>query len=223
MTAEVQDVIGAHLVLFAVHLFRKREEFEAFRSTAGVDVTVAQRVRQTAPGGNVQQALTFTLPKERITLNVDSDGTKITRDYPTSQEELKRLVEVAQLAIEKSDLSDQIPHSFGVTIELVLEQDSEETAAQYLANRLFAPGLKSLGEGWPLSGGESVLEYTMASRQRYAAVEPHDDDSDTSKVYLRFSEHVTEERVPSHDEMFKSLVDTWDNAQDFVHRLDKKL
>ena len=222
MAAEVQDVTGIHLLLFGVVLLRSQAELTAFRSELGADTAITQTVTQGIPGGTPETGGTITLPKERITLSLTRGVSRVFREYPASPSELKRLAEVAQLAIDKSDLSDQSPRAFGYMIELTFDQDSGQPAHRYLADRLFVPAFASVEDDWLLKGGEGALEYVNGNTRRLIDLEAQADDDYETRVLLRFSEHTAEHRVPDGDEMLSLLVAAWEKARDFVDRLDRR-
>ena len=221
MPAQVQDITTVHFALSGLSLLKDREEFEAFRSAIAVDVAITQGFTPVAGGGGQPQR-SLSLPKERITLTFTPNSTTITREYPVDTGDLKRLAEVAQLAIDNSDVGNQQPRLFGFVVDLIFDQDTSVPASLYLANILFAPTYSLFDEGWDLKGGEGTLEYVRETRRRLITMESQTDDDASTRVYMRFGEHVTEERIPEQGEILASLVDAWKRAAGFVDSLDKR-
>ena len=125
------------------------------------------------------------------------------------------------MAVESTDLVDGKPQAFGYNIEMVFNQDTGQSAIQYLGERLFDYG--RLGkEGWDRVGGRGQLIFTGSTGQWTITVEPRFGEESTSRFFLSLNLHKNEQRLPAKDEITTSLEEIWQEAIDFVERLDKR-
>ena len=152
MAATLHDVVSANLVLVGVGLLNEPSEFERFRNALDTDIRPEVGLVANVSTGLTEPSRTFTLHRERIALNLSPSRSTISREYP-DESDFARLAEVAALAIESTDLADGKPQAFGYNIEMVFNQDTGQSAIQYLGERLFDYG--RLGkEGWDRVGEE---------------------------------------------------------------------
>lgn len=139
MAITIRNVLNANVVLAGISLLNTPSELKAFMDGINVDEVVSNASLQSRePSPNADAERTFSLGKERITLDISLSRSILGRDYP-EWEDLERLAEVAGHAIAKTDLLGRSPHAFGYNLELVYTQRSGQPAGRYLAERLFAP------------------------------------------------------------------------------------
>lgn len=221
MAVTTPEVVTASLVLVGLRLLSAPEELESFKSSIGTDVQLAG----VAMGVNIQTGiaepgLTLTLNRDRIKLESSRLRSTINRDYP-SREDLPRLAEVSAQAISNTSIADQHLRAFGLNIELFFDQQSGDTAFEYLSKRLFDVG--PLGnEGWQFAGGAGRLIFNDSDRRWTISLEPRFNDETESRVFLRVNLHKARQTVPAEDEIRISLEETWDEVHNFVQRLDKR-
>lgn len=221
MTATVQDVLKANIVLVGVHLLAASEQLEAFQQAVDTDVVSSGFGLNVGATGNTQDTVhVLTISRDRITLELSSAKSTIERDYP-SDEDLDRLGDIAGLALEKTG-SAVHARAFGYNVELVYVQDSGLPATEYLAQRLFAGALPTVGES-QLSGGRGTLSFVDGTTHWNVSVESRFRNDKTAKVFLSLNMHANEQRVPSEDEIKASLRRTWKEAITFIERIDESV
>ncbi len=220
MATTVIDVVSTNLVLVGVGLLKAPEEAERFKNALDLDLRVEVGLIASAQTGITEQSKTFTLNRERTSLTLSESHSTISREYP-EREDLDRLATIATQAVNCSDLSAQHLRAFGYNIEMVFDQTSNENAFLYVGRRLF--GVNPAGE--PLrnfEGGAGRLVFSDTVGRHTFSIEPRFGDEITSKVFLGLNLHKNEKKLPSQEEIEKSLNDLWTEAVTFMNRLDER-
>ena len=220
MTATVQDVLKANLVLVGISLLDGPEKLEVFHKLVGSEMIAGVGIAMNIPSGVTEQGRTFTLPKDRITLDILQSRSTISTEYP-SKEHLDRLAEVAGLAINNSDVKEQQLRALGYNIELTFDQDSENSALGYLADRLFTDP-PPRNDGWVLTGGSGQLIFEDGGRRWTVKLEPRLGEESTSRVFLSVNLHIVGEPCPQKSQIEDSLQEVWKQSYEFVNRLERK-
>jgi hypothetical protein len=220
MAATLLDVVSTNLVLVGIGLLRVPEEAEKFKTALDLDLRIEVGLLANSQTGMTEQSKTFMINRERTTLTLSPTRSTITREYP-ERKDLPRLATVATQAVECSDLGDQTLQAFGYNVEMVFDQNSNETAFHYIGNRLF--GLSPGGEpAWTFEGGAGRLVFSDMSGKRTFAVEPRFGDETTSRVFLSLNLHKNERIIPTEQEIAESLNNIWEEAESFMNRLDER-
>ena len=110
--------------------------------------------------------------------------------------------------------------AFGFNLELVLNQDSAETAGAYIGQNLF--GQFRVKSPWQLVGASGNITFVAGGRRWQAAIGPRNDDEATSRVQLGLNLHVAESRFPQADEVLQTMQQSWRQAHDFVNYFDAR-
>ena len=192
----------------------------AFRSAVGSEVVVTVPPPTNIPSGITGPGVSFTMNRERISIETSPLRSAIKRDYPSS-DNLAQLAQVAGFAIINTDLADQKPRAFGYNIELVYDQDSGLSAFRYLAGRLFTSSPFIIEEG-QFVGGAGRLIYEMRGKRWTIAIEPRFRDNETTRIFLTLNLHSDEQRLPDEEEINVSLQEAWEQAHSFAKRLDAR-
>ena len=225
MPVEIQDVLKANLVLLGVDLLNSQEAVQTFANAVGAEISIGANMLPGFPfpfpdipgpgaGG------TITIDRDRIVIETSPTRTIIGRDYP-SYDDLNRLSEVAGYAIEQTEGAGAQPlRAIGYNIELVYDQTSTTTAIKYLAERLFTADMPS-NEGWQLAGGTGRLTFDDTLGRRWnVSLEPRHKDQETTRIFMSVNAHQNNPRLPSKDEIKRYFQEAWQQAHDFVSKLD---
>ena len=217
---KVEDVISVNIVLLGFPPFSSEEEFEAFRSAVGAEIQIAVGgLTANPPTGIPEPGVQLTLNRDRITINFSTSRSIINRDYP-SREDLGRLSEVIGNFLSNSTYGSSNPQDFGVNIRLVFDPESEISAYEYLASRLF--NVDSLGsEGWRFIGGAGKLIFDEDGRRWTISLEPRFNNYEEPRVFLDSNLHVYGQPLPEEAEIGNLLKEVWDEVHKFVDRLDR--
>ena len=219
MAATLQDVVSVNLVLVGVGLLNEPDELERFRNAVDLDLRLEVGLVTNVSSGITEPSRTLRLNRERIALDLSPSRSSIAREYP-GEEDLASLAKVVMQAIDSTDLRGQLPRAFGCNIELVFVQTSGQSTIQYIGERLF--GSQSLGKAeWELVGGTGQLIFSDGIRRWTINVQPRPGDVDTSRVVLALNLHKDEQRFPTEGEIKDSLEEAWNEAKEFMNRLDE--
>ncbi len=224
MGITTREVLGADLILIGVDLLDSQQTLDHFRSLTDPDLQVEAGLTTEMPSGITNPSRTVSLSRERMVLFLSSSRSSITKEYPSKQE-LERLSEVAAHAINCSDLGGKKPQAFGYNISLVYEQNSGESALQYIGNRLFRS--QSLTrEHWGFTGGTGTLSFNSKSSEGETLdwtvhVRPRSTDRTSNRVFLGMNLHNNSQRMPNEAEISSTLRNIWREANEFINRLDQ--
>lgn len=225
MGVAVRDILKANLVLIGLHLLDKPEAVTAFRSHVDTDVQVSGAGLVLAPASSGMGATqTLSLNRDRISLDLAPDRSVITKEYPSTEEpqlhrDFSRLSEVASFAISNTSEEGGTLRAFGYNIEVVYEQDTDLSAFNYLAKRLFQSE-STTKAGWQLIGGAAKLSYEGDNKLWNLIVEPRFNDKETNRIFLSLNLHKVQQSSPSQDEIRDSLYEAWSQATAFAMQLD---
>ncbi len=222
-TAAIEDIIKVNFVLVGYRLLSTQEEVDAFTEGVGSDVQISGA----GFTANVQSGLTeplysLVLNKDRITLELSSLRSTISRDYP-EKEDLQRLSDVVTAAIVNTPSPEQPPRAFGYNIELVFDPRAGTPAFQFLGHKLFRAELGN--QGWTLSGGSAKLIFRddsdagSSTMSWTATIEPRFNDVRSSRVFLSLNLHRAEQRIPTAENIESDLSNLWNQASEFIQQL----
>lgn len=225
MPIEIRDILKANLVLVDIHLLENPEELSAFGNLVGTEVQLTgSGLIVGAPSNVVGTGRTFSLSKDRITLDLSPLRSVIEREYPSNEppeanKDLERLAEVSHLAIANTRIEGITVRTFGYNVEFLCEQDKDESASRYLAHRLFNPNF-SANQDWEFLGGASRLTFQHQARQWNIKIEPRFNDQKTNNIFVSVNLHVVNSDLPSLSEIRASLGEVWVKTQDFLNMLE---
>ena len=224
MAIELQDTLKAEFVLVGVDLLNDQDKLNAFATSIRTDVEVAVPGPLLIPGG-LGVAQMIRLPRDRIIIQTSEARSIVRRDYPSNRNDLDRLAEVANGAISHTESSgegdEQLLQAFGFNVDIVYSQTSGLTAAQYLANRLFAPDILA-ESGMSVVGGGGRIDLSGDGCRWGISIEPRYNNPTESRVFLSVNMHRDEQVMPDPDNIRDSLRAVWDQARRFAHLLDEK-
>ena len=221
MPVDLQDVLKVNVVFVGIGLLDEPANLERFRDSVGSEVVPEGVMFEPHPGGAPMQGQILRLAKDRIFLESSPLRTLVNRDYPT-KDELARLAEIAGGAIANTNLGTRKPRAFGFNVELVYDQASENSALGYLAHRIFSPNVSGT-QGWELMGGAGKLIFKENAHRWTVRIEPRLNEETTTKVFLALNFHVNEERLPGETEILDFLVKAWEQAHNFIERIDSNV
>ena len=218
MPANVRDVLKINIVFVGISLLNDPTEVRAFSEAIGADVALAETGLVLGfPPGPPMTGRKLALQRDRINIDLVPDRTVIEREFP-ADDDLERLAKIAGQAWEHTR-SKGTPRAFGYNLELVYDQTSGHAASDYIGQRLFGEG-NFAPEGWTLQGGAGRMFFDSEFGRWTIAVEPRFQDESATRVFLNLNLHKAEQRVPGQDEMLQSFKRIWEEASNFVHRLD---
>ncbi len=225
MPIEFQDVLKTNLVLLGVNLLNEQHRREAFVSMSGTEVDVEPILQGpvlplpiVGNASGPETGLSLNMRRDRIRIDSLPSRTSIEQEYPR-REDLERLTEVMNHAIELTDLENQVLTAFGFNIERVYRHTEEEPSEMYLANRLFSHQQGSL-EGLTLAGGACKLGFIGDGAKWNFTLEPRANDPTNRKVFLSLNLHRDRPQAPGWEEIRDSLQQVWDRSEELATWLD---
>ncbi|MDE2817829.1 MAG: hypothetical protein OXK81_14190 [Chloroflexota bacterium] len=217
MVASISHVLKTNVVALGIDPLATDEARAAFVEAVQSEV-VPQLVAFAAPsGGPPIQGQALQLAQDRITVESSQLRFVVEREYP-EKESLDRIAELAGMAFSYPDLNGTDTANFGFNVELVFDQDSGDTALEYLAKRIFSnnPNIP----GWELAGGAGKMVFLEGGNQWNVTIEPRFNDANTSKVFCSINLHLGERPIPDREELLNCLALTWDHTMQFVEAID---
>ena len=210
MALEITDILKTNIVLVGINLLNSQERVLSFGEQVGSEVV--SETFLVPPGLEQGDALPriLRIPKDRISMQCAPGRSMVEKEYP-ERDHLERLSDIANYAIQNSELDEDLLTSFGFNIDMVFELPPAETAYRFLAGLLFASSPRPVDE-WTNIGGSGTLTYDDGDNQWTITAEPRFGDRESSKVFTSLNLHINNRRVPSRDEMLGLLRSTWDNA-----------
>ena len=219
MSVEFQDVLKVELVLVGIRLLNNPDEINAFTTSVRTDVN-ANVLGPIVELGTPEPGRLVQLPRDRVDLLLVPSRSILRRQYPSHPDDLNRLREVIGHAIGNTSLDGQEIRAHGYNVDIVYNQTSGQTAARYLANRLFPAGLL-VSEGRQLVGGGGKIDLQDDKNRWTVRVEPRNNNHTEMRVFLSVNMHRDEQVMPDQTDIQKSLSDIWDQVHKFAHLLDE--
>ena len=216
MAVKIQDVLKADIVFAGVGLLRNQQGLDAFTESVGTEIGADASNSQL---GVPVPGLRITLNRDRIVLDLAPERTVITRDYPLSHD-LDRLAEVTALALDNSGPEGGVLQAVGFNIALVYDQDTHQTAVQYLSERLFNKRLSN-EIGLPIQVAEGRLTFNSGEHQIAVTLQPRFGYATTTKVFMSLNLHRETQILPTQQEIKESLREALNNAEEFARRIDE--
>lgn len=219
MAIKLEDVLNANLVLVGVELLNDQGKFEQFRNEFAPDLRFEGGLITNGLTGVTEQSRTLILSRDRIQFTLHASRSTINREYP-EETGLAKLARSAALAINFTDVAVGSLQAFGYNMELVFDQDSMQSARQYIGSRLFNR-LPVANPGWDCVGGTGRMIFSDGADQWTISAEPRYGDDRTSRLFLSVNLHKHEQRFPSEDEILTSLEKIQCETLAFMSFLDE--
>ena len=225
MSSQISEILSMNLVLVNCLLFNDENEIEAFTrdENAEVQASIGFLGPPGATGAPIEKVVE--LERDRISIQVIPGRTTISKGFPSFpdvENDILRICDVTDNAIQSSTLENNTPTAFGFNIQLVADNDSDEVASSYIGNRLF--GGWSNGNDWQVEGGTGQLIFRDDRQRRWSFnLQPRPaNDMSTKRVYLATNLHLDEDRVPNLDEIKASYDEMIERISAFLTQLDEQ-
>ncbi len=227
MEIELDDILKVNIVLLGIQILNNPEQREAFKDSVGTEVVegvqgaieLAIGISSTGSLPPPPPLLPLVLNRDRITLNGVPGRSDVTKDFPSDRGvDLSRLAEVAQLAIENSDLRGQRLQAYGFNLEAVYSLPV--SAGDFLSQRILNPGLFKDG-GYQVVGGSSNLQMVKGPHLWNLRFEPRFGNFNTNKIFVGFNLHRNSEAIPKETEILRSLDEVWTQAEIIMNTFRK--
>ena len=228
MKPKIKDVLNVSVVLVGIELLSTQDMAEKFKDDVQSEVIMnAGTFLGVQANASLAVGRSFSIEKHRIGIQCAKSQSVCRLEYPT-EESLDRLAEVTYLSIENTfPQPHEITIPIGYNIELVYDlfSESERSAYQYIAKKIFSP---LTGEGWGLIGGAGTFsfnEYYQENHDRWnVKIEPRFNQETTSTIFLSANLHFKNIALPkTKEEILNSLNRVWEQAPKIIERIDENV
>ena len=227
MPIKIPDVLKTGVVLAGVVLLGESGQRDKFAELVATE-TISEMLIPT-PGAPPSIASPSTVGETGLVIDLHKDRiqlvstplplrTSIERQYP-SPDDLERLADVANYAIQVTDLKGQVPTAVGFNIDLVYRQTEDKASETYIGERLFSN--ERLGiKDWTMVGGGGKISFEGNGARWNFTVEPRANDTSHRNVYLSLNRHKDGQQVPNRDDILLVLQEVWKRSHEFASQLD---
>lgn len=216
----LETVLSTSFVLAGTRLLSTLDEVNDFggRSEVGEMVVAASEI---VAGSNQESGYLIDIGKDRMKLELFASRSSIKKEYPSGREDLSRLADVAQIAIDASNVDDNLPQAVGYNVEMICVHETVPALA-YISERLIASRFSSVEDRpWRLVGGSGKLAFEDQGRFRNLVIEPRLNDAATPRMFFSMNLHIPSSHIPGKQEIVDSLLDVWDESEHFLEYFSK--
>lgn len=225
MPTKLREIINVSLALLLdQELLSSNDQVEAFHQALDVDFRQEVGMAANVATGETHPTRIFDLHRDRIILNLSRVRTVITREFPsldTLDRDLSRFAEVTDHILRTTDLSE-VRCDFGYNVDMVFDQDTKETALEFLGERLL--NYDALNQpGRELVGGTCRIIVKDESGQWTYNLEPRAGDLQRKRVFVGTNLHKQESLLPGKDEITSSIESVVNSVIELMCRLDERV
>ena len=225
MSAKLREIINVSLVLLTEGgLLIDDDQIQAFQQALDVDFRQEVGMAANVITGQALPTRTLHLDRDRIVVHLSSARSSITREFPsfdTLNKDLCRFATVADHAFRATGLSE-MSSDFGYNVDMVFDQDSKETALEFLGERLLNYGAFSQ-TGRQLVGGTCRVVLRDGAGQWTYNLEPRAGDLQRKRVFVGTNLHKEQSVLPDKDEISNSLEEVVHSVIELMRLLDEQV
>ena len=221
MSTELREIINVSLVLLNQGLLQDNDQLHAFQQAVDVDVRVEGGMAADLVTGQTHPSRTIHLDRHRISLSVSRPRSAITKEFPSLaalRSELSLFGEVVEHAFRASGIS-QVRCDFGYNADMVFDQDTGETALEFLGGRLLNRGALSQ-PGRRLAGGTCRVVIQDEFGQWNYNFEPRAGDLQRRRLFVGTNLHNEQQLLPGKDEIADSIGKVVNSVIQMMKHLD---
>ncbi|MXY45934.1 MAG: hypothetical protein F4Y44_02900 [Chloroflexi bacterium] len=225
MDSLIQDVLNANVVFVGVELMNRPDARDNLIKAVNAEVMNAEvGFAINASGGAPTPSHRFVIPRYRISLDITSTRSSITKEYlsqTSPSEDLEQLSNVASSAICNTIVEGQQLVAYGYNMAIVFSPDLSEPAIQHLGKRLYAPQAHTFGrEDWDFTGGLGTLYFSDGNRRWTFNMEPRPrEDFGSKRLYISINLHVDEQELPDENAIKCSFEEVLNEANRLMKQL----
>ena len=223
MPTELREIINVNVVILDLDLLGADAQMLEFQEAMEVDIRLSGGMAANVITGQTHPSRTLHLDRDRISLNLSQPRSTIIREFPglvSLESELNRFAEVAHSAFSISTLTG-VRCNYGYNVEMVFDQDAEETALEFLGKRLLNYEVLSQPER-QIVGGTCKFFVKDQSGQWTYTIEPRAGELQRQRVFLGINLHQEEKLLPEQSEISDSVRRVILSAEELMHSLDTR-
>lgn len=214
------EFLRAAFVVVGLNLVPKAEQVQEFRRKVGTELVINESLIGQGPEEDVSgRSHSLTISRDRITIQSDGRNSFVMMDYPAEQG-LDRLSDIAALALSMAGTSDGALQ-VGYSVEFSYEQDEQQTATGYLANRLFGSMTSASRHLGVLLGGRGRMSFGDGENTWQVVLEPRFQDEGADRVYFSMYLQRSEGSTPTREGIAEHLHSTAAAGHTLATQLDQ--
>ena len=222
MPTRLREIISVSLVLLLDKgLLSEADQLQTFQHEVDVDFRQEVGMAANVTTGETHPNRVLHLDRHRISLNLSPGRSSITREFPlidTLDRDLGGFAEIANHALNATGLHETTC-DFGYNAEMVFDQDANETALEFIGQRLLRHDVLDQ-TGRHLVGGNCRIIVRDESGQWTYSIEPRAGDLQRRRVFVGTNLHKVNSVLPNEGEISSSLKEVVNSVQDLMCRLD---
>jgi hypothetical protein len=222
MAVQLREVVNFSLVILNLELLASDGSLTGFQNAVEADVRQGGGVSIDVATGQSQQARVLHLDHDRISLNLSAARSSVTREYPSvdrMRDDAGQFAQVVNAALLAGHHLDDALYSFGYNAELVFDQDSNETASEFIGNRLITSDRLVAHDRQFLGGACRMIVRDELGLWNYG-FEPRFNDLQSSRVFVNVNLHNEQEPLPRGTAVADGVVRVVEGVRDLMNRLD---
>jgi len=221
MAIQILEVLSVNVVLVGSELLKTPEEIAACGAAidreihtqdgAFIDVTLKGI---SSPGKILR------LPRDRIIMEISPIRSKVTKEYPSSIDDVSYVARIFACALASAIDRDLAVTAYGFNIAMIFSSDSSnEGALSYLGQKIFTRPVFAPNQ-WHSIGAQGKWIFQDGDRQWTLTFEPRLQDPSTSKIFLDINLHITKREIPEEFEVELGLRELWEKSHSLVEGIE---
>ena len=223
MPTELREIININVTILEQDLLGEDAQILEFQEAMDANVRLSAGSATNVLTGQSHPTRTLNLDRDRISLNLARPRSTIVKEFPeldSLESELRRFSEVAHTALNTSRLTDT-QCDFGYNVEMVFDQDAEETALEFIGKRILNYEVLSQS-GRELVGGACRFLVNDKAGQWTYIVEPRAGELQRQRVFLGVNLHQEQKALPEQTVISNAISNIVARSKELMHRLDTR-
>ena len=223
MNSLIQDVLNASMAFVGVELMNKPNAQDNLMKAANVEVMEAEiGFSVNAPGGMPTPVHRFVLQRDRISLDIASARSSVTKEYlsqTSPSEDIAHLAKIVACAIDNTEFEEQQLNAYGYNMMIVFSPDLDEPVAHHLGHHLFA-SYPFGREDWERIGGLGTLYFSDSARRWTFHIESRPrGDFESKRLHMSINLHVPDSKLPDEDAIKDGFNEVLEEANRLMNQL----
>ena len=222
MPTKLREIINVSLVLLNNDLLVDNTQIRKFQQAVDADVRLEAGMAANVATGETHPNRTLHLDRDRISLNLAKPRSVVTKEFPSLNslgDELSRFAEVSAQAFRFTGLGDE-RCDFGYNADMVFDQDTEQTALEFLGERLINHDIFTRS-GREFVGGTCRVMVRDEFGQWNITFEPRSGDLQRRRVFVGANLHNEQQTLPDKTEIESSFGKVVDRVKELMLSLDE--
>ena len=221
MNSLIQDVLNASMAFVGVELMNKPDARDNLMKAANAEVMETE-IGLSAPGGMPTPVHRFVLQRDRISLDIASAISSVTKEYlsqTSSSEDIAHLAKIVACAIDNTEFGEQKLDAYGYNMVIVFSPDLDDPVAHHLGHHLFA-SYPFGREDWERIGGLGTLYFSDSARRWTFNIESRPrEDFESKRLYMSVNLYVPDSELPDENAIKDGFNEVLEEANRLMNQL----